>query len=364
MPRTKGHKLLTDSDSDEKDRALAGKTFNVKYLGAVEIPSPSGKGKGCTDQAASQILSQYKNISKLKSLTTLQFFVSANCVSLSNPSAGFVLFRYPTVKLTYCNTVEEHERAFVFVGKDVPSAPFKAHVVLCDSTAKANELFTVMREAFSVRFSMYQAKIIDQAGWTAVQSLSQEKSGEEKLNGHLEDVKTDPQTTGLSRDSREALSANCNSDANNNTNAFGEFVCATPSPQSNGWNERRELCNEKNGMCHSNGWSNGHIKSNAEKDCSSAANKVNHTLNGKGLSLAQMILSRSSNRGRSHSAPSEMPNPLTENVNVETGLMNGQKDYSQGFLHATARENEEDTDGFTQLALERSSSMKPRSESR
>lgn len=221
MPLLRTHQRLDASEADEKDRVLAGVSYAVRYMGALALASHEGKGRGCTDEVVTRIYDQYTSKGYFKCLKRMEFFVSANCVSLWDPSESVLVFKYPTVQITFCNTDRTHQKAFTFVVKDLPSSPYTALVMHCDSAATASDLFAVMSEAFRVRSSMYQAKRLDKAGWTTGLLLSQKKMDEEgKLDGRVDVLRSDgPLVIEAGEKDQFAGSAR---DADPNNNSFAE----------------------------------------------------------------------------------------------------------------------------------------------
>ena len=314
MPLLRTHQRLDDSEADEKDRVVAGVCYPVRYMGAVAIPShDEGKGKGSTDEAVTRIYDQYSSKSYSKCLKRMELFVSANCVSLRDPSVGMVRFKFPTIKITFCNTDTTHQKAFAFVVKDLHSSPFTAIVVQCESTAMASDLFAVMSEAFRVRSSLYQAKRLDKAGWTTGLLLSQRKIDEEKLNGRVDVLRSDVPLAIEDGENGEFADAAREADPNNN--GFGEFACAGAPPQSNG------RCAE---------FPNGAL-----------------IHNGAELFVAKMLRERGR---RGQSVPFAQANPWAENT-LEQVVRNGQA--------SGAKEEESAMDDFLMFARERSMSVGP-----
>lgn len=317
------HQPLPESVADEKDKVIAGVSYTVRYVGEADILKSEGKGKGCTDEAIVEIYQRYSNKTKFKSLARRELFVSANCVSLIEPSVGAILFRYQTVKITFCNTSAEHPNAFVLVVKDSPSSPFKAHVVHCESAAKANEIFTMVSQALKVRSALYHAKQLDKAGWA---------NGWRKARP--EEARDEEPTTEIRENGHSATDGSA--DANNNT--FGKIACASSASQSNSWNELERASDVQNGVRYANGGSNGSQYA-AE------------------FSLARVLLSRSPSRERSHSMPYNNQNPWAENTQNGDCIKNAQMDLSRGLLHnaPNGTSDDDDNDDFSMLARERRS---------
>ena len=216
---------MTGEECDQEDQIIAGKTYQVRYLGPSKILSKDGKGKGCTSEAIRETYSRY-NTKSLKSLTKRELYVSANCVSLYAPIEDAVIFRFRTVDITFCNTSEENRNAFAFVAKDTPSSPFRAHVIHCENPAQSNDVCIAMHQAFKVRCALYQAKRVDRAGWTNGLLSSPQEHSEQQ---------TDEINENGIHDSTMQNGVHDETDANNN---FGEFACAVMLPC------KPNICNE------------------------------------------------------------------------------------------------------------------------
>ena len=303
MPKG-GHVRLTGEECDEKDQAIAGKSYQVRYLGSSVIVSYEGKGKGCTDAAVREIYSRYSTKNTVKSLPKRELFVSANCVSLYAPVEDAVVFRFQTVYITFCNTNEENRNAFAFVVKESTNV-FRAHVLHCDNPTQANDICVAMHQAFIVRSAWFQAKRVDRAGWANGLLSSQEKLvASAQQNGE--------QRTGKTNENR----VHDEIDSNNN---FGAFACAVVLPCPS------DICNES--------------KNNNNVD------NPNLTRYQGRFSLATMLLEGGKNRGRnqrSHSLPFQIQNSWAAS-NGEWGCFQGSE--------------EDDVDDFSSFARERSSSV-------
>ena len=312
MPKG-GHVRLTGNECDEKDEIIAGKRYQVRYLGSSQIPNKDGKG--CTSEAIREIYSRYST-KGLKSLTRRELFVSANCVSLYAMTEQAVIFRFKTVDITFCNTSEENRNAFAFVVKDTQS--FHAHVVHCENPAQANDICVAMYHAFEVRCALHQAKRVDRAGWANGLLSSQTQHLEEREDEANENGGYDSTTqNGIDE-----------TDANNN---FGEFACGVVLPCKGNICSESENNNNVNNARHSERFL---IGDNGDKL---------YAQNGGSFSLAKMVLNKGMNRVRSQSLPHGSPSPWVQS-NSEWGC------YQSSEL--------EDDDDFSLLARERSSSMK------
>ena len=328
MPKG-GHIRLTGEQSDEKDQIFAGRSYQVRHLGSSEIHSSEGRGKGCTDEAIREIYSRYSTKSTVKSLTKRELFVSANCVSLYAPTQQVVIFRFPTVNITFCNTSEERQSAFAFVVRDAQTSTFRGHVLHCESPVQANDICIAMHQAFTVSSALYQAKRIERAGWGNGLILSQQKGGLEVEQGDGD------KRTVIAKENGE----HHETDSNNN---FGEIACAVVLPcQTNSCNasEDNSYVNSDDLARYPQRLLNGDNGRNSGG--SPSFEKKVFGKNGAGFSLAKMLLNGGLNRGRSQSLPFEK-----NSSNGEWGC----------FQSSTFEE--EDCDDFSLLARERSSSLK------
>lgn len=322
--RKGGHVRLTREDCDEKDLIIAGKSYHVRYLGSSEISRKKANGKGCTNESVREIYSRYSTKTSIRSLAKRELFVSANCVSLYASTEHAVLFRFQTVNITFCNTSEENRNAFAFVVKGSHPRPLTVHVVHCENAAQANELALDMQEAFTVRSALYQAKRIDRAGWAnGLLSPTHAEADENGLNGedepNEEAIEIDFHANGDDTTSSKYKRLEDTMDTNNN---FGDFVL----PCS------KNICGE----------SRSNNNDNNNSNITRYPNGVRFQ-NGSNIPRAKVLLQNGLNKARCNSIPSAIQSPWASKKG-EWGRFQSPED--------------DDTDDFSLLARERSSSMK------
>lgn len=322
MPRNNGHIRLTGEECDEKDKIIAGKSFRVRYLGSRDIISQDSNGKGCTDEATREIYHRYSTKNSYKSLAKRELFISANCVSLYAPTENVVIYRYKTINVTFCNTSYENRNAFAFVVREPQNGAIRVHVVHCENPAQANAICEAMHEAFKVRSALYNAKRVDRAGW---ENDLHQKDLHQRFT-HSEESGDENETDGEHRLHQETnVNGVDNVKKYDSMSNFGEFACAVLLP------------------CETNVGDNTKINKVDKSRYNETDNLIEYSgqksfpLNGKGFSFAKMLLSKNG-RNRSQSLPISPP---TINNDCEEGF-----------------DTFEEEDDFSQLARERSSSMK------
>ena len=330
--RKGGHVRLTGEECDDQDKIIAGKTYQVRYLGSSDIQNKSGKGKGCTNEAIREIYSRYSTKSTVKSLEKRELYVSANCVSLYAPVEHAVIFRFKTVNITFCNTSDENRNAFAFVVNGAPTNPFRAHVIHCESPAQANDICSAMHVAFTVRSALFDAKRVDRAGWSNGLLSSQEQKEKIQVNG-------EPRVTQNGfYDSMAQNGFKNEMDSNNN---FGAFACAAVLPCAT------DICNgsENNGNVNNTNPTRypQRLTNGDSGERLPLTEKKMFLQNGGSFPLAKMILNGGINRTRSQSLQHEKKSAWSD---------------AAGEWGSYQSSEEDDFDDFSLLARERSSSLK------
>ncbi|XP_001629409.2 low density lipoprotein receptor adapter protein 1 [Nematostella vectensis] len=159
----KGLQQLNQDGIDDKDRVLAGAEFPTQYVGSIEVSGFSGTGSGKTKTAVENVFQRSKQGKKAKRMIMT---VSYQTLSVKTYE-GKLVASFPISKVTFCNVDSKYEKAFVFVARDDPDSPFKAYVFMCETKAKAMELFKLVSLAFSVNYELYQASLVRQANLKA-----------------------------------------------------------------------------------------------------------------------------------------------------------------------------------------------------
>ena len=155
----KGHKQITESEADEKDRIVAGVQFVVRYIGSTEVACANGTGSGKTEKPVAQVFEHQKRNGNGKTPRQMILTLCSSNVSLSDEACGKLVASFPICKITFCNIDNFHDKAFVFVARDKPGNPFKAFVFTCESKGKAREAFKALSLAFIINYESYQASL-------------------------------------------------------------------------------------------------------------------------------------------------------------------------------------------------------------
>ena len=135
---------------DEIDEIIAGKIFKIRYLGCRNL----GENERCDfHKTADGVLNNFSR-KTLEKFPALELFIDSNSLSMSDTSLTNSLLEVSLsdVRDIFYRKKDRHYcKICIFVARHLPlSSGLKAHVVYCDSSNLAEELFETFRSAFHV----------------------------------------------------------------------------------------------------------------------------------------------------------------------------------------------------------------------
>lgn len=144
----KKYTFLNSSGLDEVDRAIAGDSFAVKYLGQTDITiNPE-----CT---AREILSRY-SMKHLKTAPTQELMIDSTSITLRDngcedrPSVWFTIPISEIKNVIYRKRDGQYGNYCIFVARDVRQRCLRAHVVSCNSSEETAKVFKSFQAVFNV----------------------------------------------------------------------------------------------------------------------------------------------------------------------------------------------------------------------
>ena len=143
------HRALTPESMDEFDEIHAGKHFNIRYLGCTCLD----QDEGCDfNKTAGRILHNLSDTA-IKKLPDLELLVDSQFLSVSdkctqNPSLLHISLK-DIRDVFYRKRDNHYNRICIFVARYLPFSPrVKAHVVYCENSISAEELYQAINSAF------------------------------------------------------------------------------------------------------------------------------------------------------------------------------------------------------------------------
>ena len=145
------HSVVKSGSLDEIDEINAGKIFKIRYLGCRNL----GENERCDfHKTADGLLNNFSR-KTLEKFPALELFIDSNSLSMSGthcPSLSNSLLEVSLsdVRDIFYRKKDRHYcKICIFVARHLPlSSGLKAHVVYCDSSNLAEELFETFRSAF------------------------------------------------------------------------------------------------------------------------------------------------------------------------------------------------------------------------
>ena len=145
------HSILKSRSLDEIDEINAGKTFKIRYLGCSNL----GEKEGCDFNTIADRLVNNIPEKMLKKLPALELFIDSKSLSVSDThSLNNNLFHVSLSDvrdILYRKRDRRYGNICIFVARHITvNSNMKAHVLYCDTSKLAEQLFETFRSAFNV----------------------------------------------------------------------------------------------------------------------------------------------------------------------------------------------------------------------
>ena len=144
-----GHRALTSDSMDEIDEINAGKHFKIRYLGCTCLD----KDEGCDfNKTAGKILNNLPGTAVTK-LPVLQLLVDSEYLTVSDASTqnhSLLHISLTDIRDVFYRKRDAHyNKICIFVARYLPFSPrVKAHIVYCENSIIAEELYQAIKSAF------------------------------------------------------------------------------------------------------------------------------------------------------------------------------------------------------------------------
>lgn len=143
------HTALAPESMDEIDEINAGKHFNIRYLGCTCLD----KDEGCDfNKTAGRILNNLSD-KTIKKLPVLELLIDSQFLSVSDAftqNSSLLHISLTDIRDVFYRKRDSHyNRICIFVARYLPFSPrVKAHVVYCENSILAEELYQAINSAF------------------------------------------------------------------------------------------------------------------------------------------------------------------------------------------------------------------------
>ena len=145
------HSILKSGSLDEIDEINAGKTFKIRYLGCCNL----GEKEGCDFNTTADRLLNNIPEKMLKKLPALELFIDSKSLSVSDTHSQnnnlFHVSLSDVRDILYRKRDRRYGNICIFVARHITvNSNLKAHVLYCDTSKLAEQLFETFRSAFNV----------------------------------------------------------------------------------------------------------------------------------------------------------------------------------------------------------------------
>jgi hypothetical protein len=145
------HTILKSGSLDEIDKINAGKTFKIRYLGCCNL----GEQERCDFSTTADRIVNNIPRKMLKKLPVLKLFIDSKSLSVSDTHSPkdtlFEVSLSDVRDILYRKRDRRYGNVCIFVARHIAvSSSMKAHVLYCDTSKMAEELFETFRGAFHV----------------------------------------------------------------------------------------------------------------------------------------------------------------------------------------------------------------------